>query len=412
MAREFGLAYDRVRGADHVLFDRFLDRAVAGLAEEGKIAPVRLALFAQMLKDKPWSPATLKDMRGLEGIGVKFLEESLDGPLANPEHRLNAQAARHVLRALLPLGAADIKGHMRSYQELLEASGYARRPGDFDTLLAILGNDLRLITPTDPRGADAGDVLQPDHHTGRRRYRLHALPRPSGARPADPQGPASPPGGRGRDPFWCERTAEWTTRHCAPLLADVAGMDRDRALHSPVAPVRMERAFDRGGYPLSRVARAAVVVAAARPPPPSSPPTDSASSERAPRSARRENAQASNVPKVIQNLASYRRWADPLLRKTIDDNGTDPRRKARARLALLPVDASQASGLFGSLIDGDPDLFLMFRNALCEHGDRGVLAEKCRELLRNEQEAPDRRHRATTAFVGLLGEGPSWQKPS
>ncbi len=77
--REFGVAYDRFREEDHAIFDRFLDLAVAELAEDGKIAPVRLALFSQMLKDKPWSPATLKDMRGLEGIGVKFLEESLDG---------------------------------------------------------------------------------------------------------------------------------------------------------------------------------------------------------------------------------------------------------------------------------------------------------------------------------------------
>ena len=46
---------------------------------------------------------------------------------------------------------------MRSYDELLEVSGYARRPADFDTLLSILGTELRLITPTDPRGADADE---------------------------------------------------------------------------------------------------------------------------------------------------------------------------------------------------------------------------------------------------------------
>ncbi len=78
-----------------------------------------------------------------------------------------------MLRALLPYGAADIKGHMRSYDELLEASGYARRPADFDTLLSILGTELRLITPTDPRGADAGDVEQPDHHAGRYYHLTH-----------------------------------------------------------------------------------------------------------------------------------------------------------------------------------------------------------------------------------------------
>ena len=41
---------------------------------------------------------------------------------------------------------------MRSRQELLEASGYANRPRDFDDLLRILDAELRLITPTDPEG--------------------------------------------------------------------------------------------------------------------------------------------------------------------------------------------------------------------------------------------------------------------
>jgi eukaryotic-like serine/threonine-protein kinase len=107
--REFGLAYDRLHGLEPGPFDRFLDQAVAELAEDGKIAPVRLTLFAQMIKDKPWTPETLKEMMGLEGIGVRFLEESLGDTAANPEHRLCAQAARHVLHALLPTGAADIK---------------------------------------------------------------------------------------------------------------------------------------------------------------------------------------------------------------------------------------------------------------------------------------------------------------
>lgn len=113
------------------------------------------------------------------------------------------------------------------------------------------------------------------------------------------------------------------------------------------------------------------------------------------------------MPKVIQDLSSYRRWANPLLRKTIDDDATESSRKARARLALFPVDASQAGDLFGPLIDGDPDLFLVIRQALYERGDRSALTQKCRELLRNEQEAPDRRLRAGMALAGLLGAAPA-----
>ena len=60
-----------------------------------------------------------------------------------------------MLRALLPEAGTDIKGHMRSRKELLEASGYGNRPKDFDELLRILDGEIRLITPTDPEGKDA-----------------------------------------------------------------------------------------------------------------------------------------------------------------------------------------------------------------------------------------------------------------
>ena len=40
----------------------FITQSVAGLAEEGKVVCVRLALFAEMMKAKPWTPATLKEV--------------------------------------------------------------------------------------------------------------------------------------------------------------------------------------------------------------------------------------------------------------------------------------------------------------------------------------------------------------
>ena len=36
----------------------FLDQAIAELAQDGKVVSVRLALFAEMVKGKPWTPAT------------------------------------------------------------------------------------------------------------------------------------------------------------------------------------------------------------------------------------------------------------------------------------------------------------------------------------------------------------------
>ena len=115
---------------------------------------MRLALFAEMVKGKPWTPATLREVGGTEGVGVTFLEETFSSPQANPKHRLHQKAAQAVLKALLPETGTDIKGQMRSEEELREASGYADRPRDFADLIHILDPELRLITPTDPEGSD------------------------------------------------------------------------------------------------------------------------------------------------------------------------------------------------------------------------------------------------------------------
>src|SRR4029077_12449596 len=145
----------------------FLDQGVSELAQDGKIISVRLALFAEMVKGKPWTPATLRDVGGTEGVGVTFLDETFASPQANPKHRLHQKAAQAVLKALLPGTGTDIKGQMRSETELREASGYAGRPRDFDDLVHILDPELRLITPTDPEGST--DEI-PSARTGSERY--------------------------------------------------------------------------------------------------------------------------------------------------------------------------------------------------------------------------------------------------
>jgi serine/threonine protein kinase len=135
--------------------DSFLGQAVASLAEGGRVISVRLALFAEMVKAKPWTAATLEELGGAAGIGVAFLEEALGARASNPARRLHGTAARAVLRALLPQPGSELKGAMRSGGELLQASGYASRPREFDELLRMLDTDLRLITPTDPEGGES-----------------------------------------------------------------------------------------------------------------------------------------------------------------------------------------------------------------------------------------------------------------
>lgn len=140
----------------------FVTTVATGLAQDGKVISVRLALFAEMVKGKPWTPATLDDVGGTEGIGVNFLEDTFASRSANPQHRLHQEAAREVLIALLPEVGSDIKGHMRSHAELLETSGYQNQPEKFNELLRILDGELRLITPTDPAGFQPESGTEPD----------------------------------------------------------------------------------------------------------------------------------------------------------------------------------------------------------------------------------------------------------
>jgi hypothetical protein len=98
---------------------------------------------------------------GVEGIGVNFLEETFSSRTANPAYRLHENASRGVLKALLPGAGSDIKGHMRSHDELLTASDYQDHPQDFAALLGILDTELRLITPTDPQRLEAESTSDP-----------------------------------------------------------------------------------------------------------------------------------------------------------------------------------------------------------------------------------------------------------
>ncbi len=148
----------------------FLEQSVAGLAHDGKVISVRLALFAEMVKGKPWTTATLKDVGGIQGIGVRFLDETFSAATGPPDHRLHQRAAQAVLKALLPGAGADIKGQMRSELELRDASGYAGRPRDFEDLIGILDRELRLITPTDPEGSTG--ATQSGDPSGQRFYQL------------------------------------------------------------------------------------------------------------------------------------------------------------------------------------------------------------------------------------------------
>jgi serine/threonine protein kinase/formylglycine-generating enzyme required for sulfatase activity len=130
---------------------RFLEKAVAELTSaDGRVIPVRLTLFAEMIRRRDWTAKTLRELGGIEGIGEIFLEESFSARSAPMAHRVHERAAQSVLQALLPDPRSDLRDRSKPVRFLREASGYHDRPGDFNELMYILDNELRMVTAVDP----------------------------------------------------------------------------------------------------------------------------------------------------------------------------------------------------------------------------------------------------------------------
>lgn len=124
----------------------FLDRALQELAERGRVVPVRLSIFAEMMKDKTWHPRNLAYAGGCNGVGVAFLNQAFDAADAPVRRRRHSSGAQRVLTRLIPNSNADLKGTKCSLSELRSAAAYPDAR-DFDDLMNLLDKELRLLTP-------------------------------------------------------------------------------------------------------------------------------------------------------------------------------------------------------------------------------------------------------------------------
>ncbi|MFM7071945.1 MAG: protein kinase domain-containing protein [Planctomycetota bacterium] len=161
----FGAAYGRLPldlASLDAAQEEFLDTAVEELAENGKADGVRLSLFAEMMKDVPWTTASLRELGGLRGLGVLFLERSLGDGAAAAAKPLTA-AAIGLLSALLPPVGGTLKGRRRSARELALAAELEYGGAEFRVLMDLLRRQFRLITPVDDQGSEPTFQLTHDY---------------------------------------------------------------------------------------------------------------------------------------------------------------------------------------------------------------------------------------------------------
>lgn len=379
----------------------FLRQAVEGVSENGAVIPVRLALFAEMVKTRPWTPGSLHEMGGAAGIGLTFLEETFSSGAASPEHRFHQRAARAVLKSLLPLSeeATDIKGRMRSRRQLLAVSGYARRPREFDDLLRILDSELRLITPTDPvegilvgegdgpdRGDESAGVNPGDPSAGDQYYQLaHDYLVPS-LRDWLTRKQRETAHGRAelrleeRSDIWnahrvsSHLPAWWEVVNILlltrrrdrtnPQRCMLRAALRQQTIHAVVAFAVLAAMLFVGWETRGRIQASALA-------------------------QRIVSAETTRVPIILREMDEFRRWSEPYLRSALKEAEPGSREELNASLALLPFDPDQADYLVGQALRADPDEFLVFREALFSH--RNSLVERLWGLLENSTQETGKR---------------------
>jgi eukaryotic-like serine/threonine-protein kinase len=417
----------------------YLNQAASGLSQENKVNCVRLALFAEMMKGKAWTPTSLKAVGGAEGVGVAFLEETFASQTANPRHRLKQKAARAVLKALLPESGADIKGHMRSHGELRKACEYTSRPKDFDDLLRILDGETRLITPTDPEGKE--EALAPLSPEGRG---VGGEGEAAASSPLSPRGRGV--GGEGEAAAPGEKYYQLTHDYLVPSLRDwlthkqkETRRGRAELLLADRAAVWNMRPENRQLPSLPQWLQIRCLTRKKRWTPPQRKMMRKATRYHVVRGFLitavlllaglagwegygRLRAQTlrdqllrsptPEVPGIIADMAFFRRWVDPLLedaRHQAEKDG-DRRKQLHASLALAPVDQNQVDYLYERLLVAEAQEVAVIRGILAPY--RAELDEPLWKILADPSADLDRRLRAACALAKYTPDDPRWETVS
>jgi formylglycine-generating enzyme required for sulfatase activity len=144
----FGRAYGAVADPITPTQLAFIEDAIDGLQSQGLINPVQLALLSEMTKGKTWSSATLRELGGIRGMGIAFLDEKLVGGSAHPVLRTHPESVRLLLAELLPPDNTVIKPPAIQESQLVQILQYAIPAETVRKILHLLDTELRLITPT------------------------------------------------------------------------------------------------------------------------------------------------------------------------------------------------------------------------------------------------------------------------
>lgn len=402
----FGLACGKLPEQPSAEQIAFVNKVVDGLAENQRLVSVQLVVFAEMMKVWPWTEESLGEVGGSEGIGATYLEEMFSTKTAPPSHRVHQDAVRAVLKALLPEQGGEIKGQMKSYDELLEASGYRGRRSDFDELLGILDSEVRLITPTEPDEANVQSEPTAEGHA--RYYQLtHDFLVPA---LRDWLTRKQKETRRGRAELRLEeRAALWNSkpekRHLPSVWEWLNIRTLTRKKHWTQPQQAMIQKADR--FYLARLSTAVLVLVLI-----------AAAGFRIREQTRVEglvgrlvSAEPNQLSEIVKELHANWDIAAPLLSPLLSEQAETPEQKRvqlHARLASVTHDHSLIEPLVGELLRGKVTYVMPIREQLRKAASR--LTQRFRALLRNEKAKDRERFRAGLVLADYVAESddPSW----
>lgn len=414
---EFGVAYKRMpsnpteQTEEHAAF---ISQATADLAENNRLYPVRLAVFVEMVKDREWTPDTLREMGGTQGVGVAFLENSV-GSRARPARRVHEAAARGVLGALLPQ-TGQIKDSSRTRSELVEISKYATSPKDFEDLMHLLDVELRLLTPATSSQEDTSgqasdstsshqfaseptyqlthDFLVPsirawlanelrETRRGRARLLLQEQSELWNSRPSNRALPSL------LEWIWLRaltRRTEWTRSQARMMQAARRRLLRQAAIAGAIlliGSIVATAVYEKAEHQ-RRVGTADVLL------------------------SKLMNVGIQDIPQVVDEMEDYRDWTDPILQRIMTDASSSERERIRAAIATLPTTNEHVSWLIDRLINEQlpPRDFPVISESLLPHAT--LVSEALQQRLADKSVLPHPRLRIAAALAAYDNTFETW----
>ncbi len=147
----FGRAYEMLPAFDLELTASqrmFIDTAIDGLAKDESVLCVRIAMFAEMMRNYPWEIQTIVGFGGADGAVIRFLTDAFHSQNSPMSRRSVASNCMEVLRALLPQDDRELKSAAKSISELASSANEDKESVRFTQAIRCLEVDLRIISAT------------------------------------------------------------------------------------------------------------------------------------------------------------------------------------------------------------------------------------------------------------------------